>query len=295
MHARIALVYMDVNNLQAAGECLRTALELRGVHKDHSLNAGCAKVRIRRRQGGCRNAPAEREAGLPQFCDSSDPNSPVILLYQSFFLNAIRSAHDTRVSDALAGAPLETYRRFGESSELDSSLCQWAESFGINFDFVISAAKRTLNQWSANPEALAKRRWSLSRAGEWTVANRKLSIDDKLIYLDPEIDPPEVLDTKYRQFRARQQELLLNAKGVKPVEPKKRRDVRDRFIAFEFLVLRHVFRMRDSDIGKKFSMHRSDVARQIKWAAGKLGFIPWSPPRGAPPRSNQNCAKQPAR
>lgn len=291
MHLRTALVYLDVERQEAARDCLEIALEQYAGGKDHPLNA---TSRENRQRPAWRNTSGEREAGLPAFYDPGDPNNPVVLLYQSFFLNAILHAHDTRVSDALAGEPLETYRKFGESSELALALHRWAQSFGIDLEFVTAAAKRAIQNWSVNPEALAKRRWGLSRAGGWTVADRKLSIADKLLYLDPEVDPPEVLDAKYRRFRAHQESRLLHEREVKRVDRKKWRDGRHRFIAFECLVLGHVFRMDDSAIGKKFSLDRRDVARHIKWAAERLGLTPWRPSRGAP-RAHQNCANQPAR
>ena len=180
----------------------------------------------------------------PKLFDPQDPNDPVRLRYQSNFLNAIANASDTRVTDALAGEPFRIFSKYGQSRQLDETLLAWSRSFGIDLDFVLDAAKRTVRRWQQHPSTFARRSWALSAGSGWT-------------------DTPPI-----------------NALEATP--QKRDRTGRGKYVAFEWLVLQHVFGRSSRQLAGEYDADYSDVCKQINWAASQLGISRTKPKSGRP-------------
>ena len=137
----------------------------------------------------------------------------------------------------------------------------------INYEFVLGAARKTLEKWFHHPSALKRRSWSLTYREapiDWHAGETPKPADKRL-------------DCALWTY-APDRELV-------PAKPKRRRDDRDKYIAFELLVGRHVFGESIYALGKKFKMDPGDVSKQIKWAGSVLGIKPRKLPAGRKPKT----------
>ena len=182
----------------------------------------------------------------PEFYDPKDPNNLVTTRYQSYFILGLIDTADTRVLDALAGHPLTIFKAYGPSRELDDALYAWSLSFGINFIFVVSAARRTLRRWSLQPSTLERKSWALTTVDGGAAWERR----------------PEGPLAK--------------------ASSKRQRDGRSKYVAFQWLAKQHVFGYSARQIAKTEGLDYSDVARQIKRAAEMLGIVLKKPKSGRP-------------